>query len=64
MPGQMMTLRVFGAPKSCAFGKTSKRCSIDSTPQVELKKEGHVRSYVRCRGFCLRKVKGEKKQRF
>ena len=28
----VMTPRFFGAPKSCAFGKTLKMCAIDSTP--------------------------------
>ena len=60
-----MVLQIFGAPKSYAFGETSKRCSINSTPQVELKKkESHVRSHVRCRGSCLTKVKREERQEF
>ena len=59
-----MTLRIFGALKSYAFGGTSKRCSIDSTPQVELKKKkDHVKSHVRCRGSCLPKVKREERQK-
>ena len=59
-----MTLQIFGALKSSAFGGTSKKCSINSTPQVELKKkEGHVKSHVRCRGSCLPKFKGEKRQK-
>ena len=60
--GHVMLLRIFDASKSCAFGGTLKRCSIDSAPQVDLKKkEDHVRSHVRCRGSCLTKVKGEKR---
>ena len=56
--GHVIVLQIFGTPKSCAFRKTPKRCSIDLTPQVELKKkEGHVRSHMRCRDFCLTKVK-------
>ena len=61
----VMVLRIFGAPKSCVFEKTSKKYSIDSTPRVELKKkEGHVRSHVRYKGSCLPKIKGEKRQGF
>ena len=62
--GHVIVLRIFGALKSCAFGGTFKRCSINSTSQVELKKmEGHVRSHVRCKGFCLTKVKKGRKAR-
>ena len=32
----VMIIRIFGTPKSCAFGKTLKKCSIDSIMQVEL----------------------------
>ena len=39
MIGHVMTLQIFGAPKSCALGGTLKRCLIDSTLQVELKKK-------------------------
>ena len=31
-----MTLRLFSAPKSCAFREITKKCSIDLTPQVGL----------------------------
>ena len=65
MSGHVIVLRIFNAPKSCAFGGTLKKCLSNSTPQVELKKkEGHVKSHVRYRGSCLTKVKGEKRQRF
>ena len=63
MLGHVMTLQIFSASKSCAFGKTLKRCSIDSTTRVELKK-GHVKSHVRCRSSCLTKVKREERQKF
>ena len=60
----VMILQIFGTPKSYAFGGTSKKCSINSISQVELKKkEGHVKSHVRCRCFCLFKAKGEERQR-
>ena len=63
--GHMMILRIFGAPKSCVFGKNLKGCSINSTLRVELKKkEDHIRSHVRCRGSCLPKVKEEERQGF
>ena len=65
MLGYVMILLIFGAPKSYAFKKTSKRCSIDSTLQVELKKKkSHVRSHVRSWGSCSTKVKREERQRF
>ena len=66
VPDQVMTQQIFNPPKSCAFRRTSKKCSIDSITQVELKKkkkEGYVRSHVRCRVSCLPKVKGEGKQK-
>ena len=37
--GHVIVLRIFGASKSCVFGATSTRCSIDSTPQVEFEEE-------------------------
>ena len=63
VPRYVMTLRMFGAPKSYAFKRISKRCSINSTSRVELKKD-HVKRHVRCKGSCLTKVKTEKRQRF
>ena len=65
MLDHMMVLRIFDAPKRCAFEGTLKKCSINSTPQVKLKKkESHVKSHVRCKGSCLTKVKREKRQEF
>ena len=34
--GHVMTLRIFGAPKCCVSGETSKKCSINLTLQVKL----------------------------
>ena len=34
--GHVMTLRIFGAPKSCAFGEVTKRYLINLTPWVGL----------------------------
>ena len=63
MPGHVMTLRIFGALKSCDFREISKKCLINSTPQVELKK-CYMRSHMSCRSSCLTKVKREESQRF
>ena len=60
--GHVMTLQIFGAPKICAFGGILKRCSIDSTPQVALKKKkGYVRSHVRYISSCLTMIKRKEK---
>ena len=32
----LLTLQIFSASKSCAFGKTVKKCSIDLTWQIKL----------------------------
>ena len=42
----VLTLQIFGTSRSCAFGKTVKMSSINSTPQIELSYiKGTWRSY-------------------
>ena len=65
--GHVMTLWIFGAPKSCAFGEITKRCLIDSTAWVRsmgvVTQEDHVRwswKWVSPRWLRVRRSDGKK----